>query len=195
MKPRTTNRRTNRTAPTIGADGLDAEPVGDPQVAGVAGQREPLLGPSPGTTELATRDIRPEGRAASGRSVRSRNGCWSSSSSRFLACIAPSWVRRAWTGSTGDRPARPRKIRRMAPAATPAIRIGQEWASAQTSMSTILRMSMKPMNIMNPPNDEDDRRRPAGRGCPAGSGTSARMKFGAAMNRKPARPIGRKPTT
>ena len=26
-------------------------------------------------------------------------------------------------------------------------------ASAQTSMSTILRMNMKPMNIMKPPND------------------------------------------
>ena len=39
--------------------------------------------------------------------VRSKNGAWSSSSSRFFACIDPSWVRRAWTGSTEDRPARP----------------------------------------------------------------------------------------
>ena len=38
---------------------------------------------------LATRDMRPDSRAASGRSVRSRNGCWSSSSSRFFACIVP----------------------------------------------------------------------------------------------------------
>ena len=28
----------------------------------------------------------------SGRSVRSMRGCWSSSSSRFLACMVPSWV-------------------------------------------------------------------------------------------------------
>ena len=35
------------------------------------------------------------------------NGAWSSSSSRFFACIVPSWVRRAWTGSTGALPARP----------------------------------------------------------------------------------------
>ncbi len=74
---------------------------------------------------LATRDIRPERPAASGRSVRSRKGCWSSSSSRFFACIVPSWVRRAWTGST-DRlpPASPRAMSRIAPAAAPAMRIG-----------------------------------------------------------------------
>src|SRR4029079_14037604 len=75
--------------------------------------------------ELATRDIRPETALASGRSVRSMNGCWSSSSSRFLACIAPSWVRRAWTGSTDERLVSPRKIRRIAPAATAAMRIGR----------------------------------------------------------------------
>src|SRR5262249_23366498 len=74
--------------------------------------------------ELATRDIRPENCAASGRSVRSRKGAWSSSSSRFLACIVPSWVSRAWTGSTGELPASPRKIRRIAPAAAAAIRMG-----------------------------------------------------------------------
>ena len=39
--------------------------------------------------ELVTRDDRPDRRAASGRRVRSKNGCWSSSSSRFLACIVP----------------------------------------------------------------------------------------------------------
>src|SRR4029079_1647987 len=75
--------------------------------------------------ELATRDIEPETRFASGRSVRSMNGCWSSRPSRFLACIAPSWVRRAWTGSTEVRLVRPRKIRRIAPAATAAMRIGR----------------------------------------------------------------------
>src|SRR5262245_63016687 len=76
--------------------------------------------------ELATRDMRPESREASGRSVRSRNGCWSSSSSRFFACIAPSWVRRACTGSTDEREVRPRKISRIAPAATAAMRIGRK---------------------------------------------------------------------
>ena len=60
----------------------------------------------------------PDSRPASGRRVRSKNGCWSSSSSRFLACIDPSWVRRAWTGSTGELPARPKTISRIAPAAT-----------------------------------------------------------------------------
>ena len=69
---------------------------------------------------LATRDIRPDSRFASGRRVRSMSGCWSSSSSRFFACIDPSWVRRAWTGSTGELPASPMTISRMAPAATSA---------------------------------------------------------------------------
>ena len=73
---------------------------------------------------LATRDMRPVSRPASGRSVRSRNGAWSSSSSRFLACIVPSWVSRAWTGSTGELPARPMAMSRMAPAAAAAMRIG-----------------------------------------------------------------------
>ena len=49
---------------------------------------------------LAMPDMRPERRFMSGRSVRSASGAWSSSSSRFLACIVPSWLRRAWTGST-----------------------------------------------------------------------------------------------
>src|SRR6476659_166451 len=75
--------------------------------------------------ELATRDIEPETRFASGRSVRSMNGCWSSSSSRFLACIDPSWESRAWTGSTDEPPARLMKIRRIAPAATAAMTMGR----------------------------------------------------------------------
>ena len=75
--------------------------------------------------ELVTRETVPDSRAASGRRVRSMNGCWSSSSSRFLACIDPSWVRRAWTGSTDEPPASPMKIRRMAPAAMAArMRVG-----------------------------------------------------------------------
>src|SRR5664279_1590890 len=64
----------------------------------------------------------------------------------------------------------------------------------QTSMSTILRMNMKPMNIMNPPKIR--MMTPAGR--PAmltESSNIGAMKPGAAMNRKPARPIGSKPTT
>src|SRR4051794_13429550 len=51
------------------------------------------------------------------------NGAWSSSSSRFFACMDPSWVRRAWTGSTGALPARPRTMSRMPAAARPATRI------------------------------------------------------------------------
>ena len=53
---------------------------------------------------------------------------------------------------------------------------------------------MKPMNIMNPPKTRMIT--PAGR--PRTSGGFANigsMKPGAATNRKPARPIGRKPTT
>src|SRR3954449_1208294 len=75
------------------------------------------------TDELATRFDVCESRATSGRSVRSMNGAWSSSSSRFFACIDPSWVRRAWTGSTGALPARPRTMSRMPAAARPATRI------------------------------------------------------------------------
>ena len=43
--PTTTNRKKNRMRADDRADRLDAEPVGDPQVAGVAGHREALLGP------------------------------------------------------------------------------------------------------------------------------------------------------
>ena len=74
---------------------------------------------------LVTRETLVDRRDASGRRVRSMNGAWSSSSSRFLACIDPSWVRRAWTGSTGELPASPMKISRMAPAATAAMRMGR----------------------------------------------------------------------
>jgi hypothetical protein len=73
--------------------------------------------------EEATRFIRPDSDAASGRRVRSKNGCWSSSSSRFLASIVPSWVSRAWTGSIGAEPVNPRTMSRMAPAAAPATRM------------------------------------------------------------------------
>ncbi len=66
------------------------------------------------------RETVPERRPASGRIVRSKNGAWSSSSSRFLACIVPSWVRRAWTGSTLEEPASPMAMNRIARAAAPA---------------------------------------------------------------------------
>ena len=47
-KPRTptiANRKKNRIAADDRADRLDAEPVGDAQVARVAGERQALLGP------------------------------------------------------------------------------------------------------------------------------------------------------
>src|SRR5690242_5899570 len=74
---------------------------------------------------LAIRDMRPESAAATGRIVRSRNGAWSSSSSRFFACMVPSWVSRAWTGSTGELPASPKAISRIAPAAAAATMSGR----------------------------------------------------------------------
>ena len=106
------------------------------------------------------RETVPESRPASGRSVRSKNGCWSSSSSRFFACIDPSWVRRAWTGSTLDQPARPMAMKRIAAAAAPATRRGIRVSMPYTSMSTMRRMIMKPMNIMNPPIADQDHPRP-----------------------------------
>ena len=142
---------------------------------------------------LATRATEPESRPTSGRTVRSMNGCWSSSSSRFAACIVPSWVSRACTGSTGDLPAMPTKMRRIAPAVTAAMTRGRG-SMGQTSMSTILRMNMKPRNIMNPPNT----RMMTPPGSPMSETRSSNMgdmNPGAAMNRNPARPIGRKPTT
>src|SRR5664280_3519712 len=71
------------------------------------------------------RETPPEKRLTSGFRVRSRNGCWSSISSRFFACIVPSWVSRAWTGSTEDAPASPRAMRRIANAAAAAMTIGR----------------------------------------------------------------------
>ena len=59
MTPTTTNSRKNRIAADDRADGLDAQPVGDAQVAGVAGEREPLLGASRVNDVLAIRDIAP----------------------------------------------------------------------------------------------------------------------------------------
>ncbi len=73
---------------------------------------------------LVTRATDPDNRPTSGRIVRSKTGCWSSSSSRFLACIVPSWVRRAWTGSADGLDASPTKISRIAPAARAAMRMG-----------------------------------------------------------------------
>ena len=87
--PRTTNRKKNRIAADDRADGLDAEPVGDAQVAGLPARASRFSVVSVNDAELVTRATEPDSRPASGRSVRSRNGCCSSSSSRFLACIGP----------------------------------------------------------------------------------------------------------
>ena len=100
--------------------------------------------------ELVMRATVPASLVASGRMVRSKNGCWSSSSSRLRAFIDPSWVSLAWTGSTAGRLATAMKISRMAAPAAIATR-SSPGDMAQTSMSTILRMAMKPRNIMNPP--------------------------------------------
>ena len=57
------------------ADALDAEPVGDAQVTRVAGQREPFLGLlAERRAGHAARCVR-RSWLASGRSVRSMNGC------------------------------------------------------------------------------------------------------------------------
>src|SRR6188768_2305977 len=67
----------------------------------------------------------PDRRRASGRTVRSKKGCWSSSSSRVRACIAPSWVRRAWTGSAPPRPRSTTTTSRMpTPAMSARMRVG-----------------------------------------------------------------------
>ena len=141
---------------------------------------------------LVIRATEPDRRAASGRRVRSRNGAWSSSSSRFLACMVPSWVSRAWTGSTARPLGQSGDDEQDGPRGSRGDQDDRQ--HDQTSMSTILRMNMKPMNIMKPPKIR--MMTPAGR--PAmltESSNIGAMKPGAAMNRKPARPIGRKPTT
>ena len=58
MTPTRTNRTKNRIAADDRADGLDAQPVGDAQVAGVAGQRQALLGLLAERWTQVTRDIR-----------------------------------------------------------------------------------------------------------------------------------------
>ena len=60
----------------------------------------------------------PERRTASGRTVRSKKGCWSSISSSVLACIEPSWSRRAWTGSAERRLVSAKMTSRMPDAAS-----------------------------------------------------------------------------
>ena len=87
-------------------------------VAGVAGHGQPLLG----VCVTRARDAR----HAAGQPVRERaqgaieERLLELELLEVLACIDPSWVRRAWTGSTGELPASPMTIRRMAPAATSA---------------------------------------------------------------------------
>ena len=104
--PTTPNRKMNRIAPTTAATALIPSQSATRRLPGLPARASRFSACS-WNELLATRDIRPDRPAASGRRVRSRNGCWSSSSSRFFACIVPSWVRRAWTGSTGELPARP----------------------------------------------------------------------------------------
>src|SRR4051812_21459175 len=67
-----------------------------------------------------TRETAPDRRSASGLTVRSKNGCWSSSSWRSFAVMAPSWVRRARSGSSRVEVARPIAIMTIATAAAPA---------------------------------------------------------------------------
>ena len=130
-------------------------------------------------------------RAMNGRTVRSKNGCWSSSSSRFLACIEPSWVRRAWTGSTDWPPARPRTMSMIAAKATTAKTRG---SMAQTSMSTMRRMARKPMSMKKPPTAmmQTPRGRPRKSG---GLRNIGDMKLGAITKRTATRPMGRPATT
>src|SRR5436190_5267674 len=122
-RPTMKNRNRKIRAPTIAATALIPSQSATRRLPGLPARASRFSAFS-WNELLATRDIDPERRATSGRSVRSTKGCWSSSSSRFFACIVPSWVRRAWTGSTGELPARPRAIRRIAPAAAAAMRIG-----------------------------------------------------------------------
>ena len=94
------------TAPTMAATALrprKSETLRSPGLPAWASFRSVRLA----CLGLVMRWTLPERRIASGRTVRSKKGCWSSSSSRFLACMEPSCVSRAWTGSTaGRRPGR-----------------------------------------------------------------------------------------
>src|SRR5215218_7517974 len=122
ITPGKMNSRMNRPAPTMAPTALMPSQSATRMLPGLpaSARRFSVVWVN---DVLATRDIRPDSRLASGRSVRSTRGCWSSSSSRFFACIDPSWVSRACTGSTGELPARPTTISRMAPAATSATTI------------------------------------------------------------------------
>src|SRR3954454_14397396 len=121
-RPTTKNRKKNRIAPTIAPTTLIPSQSATRMSPGfpASANRFSVVAR---TEELAMRFDLSESPATMGRRVRSINGAWSSSSSRFFACIDPSWVRRAWTGSTGALPARPRTMRRMPAAARPATRI------------------------------------------------------------------------
>ena len=117
------------------------------------------------------------------------NGCWSSSSSRFLACIGPE-LGQAGLDRVDRRAAGQAHDDQEDGAGRDA---GDEdgkdgiWLDLDVDD---LADDMNPMNIMNPP-----KRRmttPAGRPRTAGGFANiGSMKPGAAMNRKPARPIGR----
>ena len=144
---------------------------------------------------LAMLDIRPERRFMSGRSVRSASGAWSSSSSRFLACMVPSWLRRAWTGSTDGLLASPMKINRIAPAAIAATTRGRTPSMRLDLDIHDLPDEHEAHEHREAAKEEDDHAERAGPRRPTRLSNMGSMKPGAAMNRKPARPIGRKPTT
>src|ERR1700704_4233989 len=119
-RPTTTNRKKKSAPPMTAAMALMPSQSATRRSPGLPARASRFAVRS-ANEALVTRATVPDNWAASGRRVRSRNGDWSSSSSRFFACMDPSWVRRAWTGSTGEPPARPRTMSRMAPAAAKAM--------------------------------------------------------------------------
>jgi hypothetical protein len=121
--PTTPKRNRNSAPPTIAATALMPSQSATRKFPGLPARASRFSVRSRNEL-LAILVIRPDSPATTGRSVRSRNGAWSSSSSRFFACIVPSCVSRACTGSAGELPARPSAIRRIAPAAAPATRRG-----------------------------------------------------------------------
>src|SRR5487761_2309509 len=132
-------RRTPITAPVLSRNVKSRKkmiPNAIAETALIPSQSETRM--SPGLPAIASRfsavclndavvnwETVPERRLASGLNVRSRNGCWSSISSRFLACIVPSWVNRAWTGSRAESPASPSATRMIASAAAAAMTTGR----------------------------------------------------------------------
>ena len=91
---RNVNRRKNRIAKTIDETALipsQSATRSSPGLPAIASRFSVVAANDADVNRDTVPDIRP----ASGLRVRSRNGCWSSISSRFFACIVPSCVRRA----------------------------------------------------------------------------------------------------